>query len=754
VLEVPPPLPSARASFPGLPPWMPLLVVAMAWAAQGGVLRNGWVWDDAILVRDGSAVARGLAAIPSLLFGTWGGGDGIDVGLYRPFVGASLAVQASIHGVADPFPYHLLNLFVHGGVAVAFLALLHRLLPTRPVVTATAALVFAAHPLHTGTVSWIVARGDLLAALFCLLAALAWTRPRGLDLAAVLLTAVLWFLALLSKEMAVTLPLVLLGIDAWGRGRGVRAALAERWKGYAALVLPLAGYVALRRHAVGGFVPEATAPLAGRAFLERVFVGSGALVRMAAKLAVPTGITGDASNDPVLASAHADLPFAYVLAFAGVVTLLLAAGVRRLRGRGGLATFSLVAFVVVSLPVLQLVPIGAVFEDRFAYLPSLALLPLLGLAAERLWTASPRIVGRTLLAVALATLVPASWAVAATWRDEAAFDRALLEDDPGHLKALDRLSRELLVAGLRERRADEALPGTPPKVHRPLQAASVEHVAEALRLLERAHVGGAGRNNPSVLRSLGDAYLAQPTPRFGEAVLTYHDLLAIKRVRVAGRWVPWEQVPDIARVLPADRAAMAEIYDNLARAETGVAATEMLDRVAQARELAARWTPDDYERARLAGAAWLAVDDPARALVRLERAARSAPASQSVAARAALTEAREAARRRAEAAFDEGTAANHKAGAQTEALRAFEEAVRIDPAFAAAHVERARLLRYKGDFQGALEALRAATASMDAAKVRPDAQDRKLVQALVAQYEKEMLEDPEAPKQPGADKPK
>ena len=289
---------------------------------------------------------------------------------------------------------------------------------------------------------------------------------------------------------------------------------------------------------------------------------------------------------------------------------------------------------------------------------------------------------------------------------------------------------------------------------RPLQVASVEHVAEALRLLERAHVGGAGRSNPSVLRSLGDAYLAQPTPRFGEAVLTYHDLLAIKRVRVAGRWVPWEQVPDIARVLPADRAAMAEIYDNLARAETGVAAPEMLDRVAQARELAARWTPDDYERARLAGAAWLAVDDPARALVRLERAARSAPASESVAARAALTEAREAARRRAQTAFDEGTAANHKAGAQTEALRAFEEAVRIDPAFAAAHVERARLLRYKGNIQGALEALRIATEAMNAAKVRPDAPDRKIVQALVTQYEQDAQHDPDAGMDSGEDKPK
>ena len=756
-LPAPLPAPAGPAGPQRLAPYLPLLVVAMAWAAQGGVLGNGWVWDDAILVRDGSAVARGFAAIPTLLFRTWGGGDGIDVGLYRPLVGASLAIQAGIHGVSSPFPFHLLNLFLHGSVAVAFLALLHRLLPTRPVVTSVAALLFAATPLHTGTVSWIVARGDLLAALFCLLAALAWTRRKGLDVAAVVLAAVLWFLALLSKEMAVTLPLVLLGIDAYGReegGRGVGVrgvgvrgvgawgALRTRWMAYAALLVPLAAYLALRQQALGSFLPEATAPLAGRPMLERLFLGAGALVRMAAKIAVPAGLAGDASNDPMLGAARPDLPFPYVAAFAVVISLAVMAAVRRARGRGGLATFSWVAFGVLALPVLQIVPIGAVFEDRFAYLPSLALLPLLGLAAERLWCASPPALSRGLLCVAMGALLPASWSVAADWRDELAFDRALLEDDAGHAKALDRIAGELMRLGLEDRRRAQGLRATDREqgVREELHVRSAARLGEALRLLERARTVPGGATNPSTLRSLADAYLLQPSPRFGEAGATYRELLSIKRVRVAGRWVPWDRVKDLARVLPADRAVMAQIYDNLAAAEIGYGSPDELVHVADARERAARWTPNDYERARLSGAAWMTVDDPARALPRLERALEVAPASEVLGARAALLEVRESAHRRAQEAFERGVAANHRVGAHQEALAAFEEAVRLDPNFPAAHVERAVILRYKGNIRGALDALHEARASLDTAGAAADAPERKRVQELTAKYEKDEAE--------------
>jgi len=218
--------------------------------------------------------------------------------------------------------------------------------------------------------------------------------------------------------------------------------------------------------------------------------------------------------------------------------------------------------------------------------------------------------------------------------------------------------------------------------------------------------------------------------------------------------MPWDQVPDLGRVLQADRDRMAEIYDNLAKAEIGLSEPDVAARVADARERAARWTPKHYERARLAGAAWLVADDPARALVRLEAALRYAPPSEVVAAKAMLTEAQEGTHRRAQAAFDAGMAANHQVGAQKEALRAFEEAVRLDPGYAAAHVERARILRYNGNITGALDALREATAALDSAKTPADSADRTIVKSLVAQYERDIQNDPDAEKESGPKVPK
>src|SRR5262245_57489227 len=187
---------------------MPLLVVALAWAAHGGVLQNGWVWDDAIVVRDGDDIPRGFAAIPGLLAAPWGGEEHA-VGIFRPLVSVTLALQAGLHGALDAFPFHLANLFLHGAAAVLLLAVLSRLLPVRPVLASSAALLFAVHPAHAGTVSWIVARGDLLAAVFGLAGVLAWTRPGASRVSSVAWTSLAFFAALLSKEAgAMLLPVL------------------------------------------------------------------------------------------------------------------------------------------------------------------------------------------------------------------------------------------------------------------------------------------------------------------------------------------------------------------------------------------------------------------------------------------------------------------------------------------------------------------------------------------------------------------
>ncbi len=115
--------------------------------------------------------------------------------------------------------FRLVNLLLHAtNTVLAFLLVrtLARRLRTAsadaaPVIAAVAALLFGLHPVQTESVTYIAARSNLLASLFCLLALLLWLR--GQQQRAVLwwsLSALCFIAALAGKETAVMLPIAML----------------------------------------------------------------------------------------------------------------------------------------------------------------------------------------------------------------------------------------------------------------------------------------------------------------------------------------------------------------------------------------------------------------------------------------------------------------------------------------------------------------------------------------------------------------
>ena len=176
-----------------------------------------------------------------------------DNGFYRPLVGLSFALDQWLHGLR-PFGYAATNLLlvVLGAAAVGWLA---RALGLGPEASLAAACVWAFNPHGIGgAVMWISGRTVLLLTLLAVLAALAFVRGR---LAA---AALLVFLALLSKEEATLLPLVLalwvaLGLrpeerGGWRRGLVALAAFAP---GLASYLLLRAGTGAYWPHRVPDF---------------------------------------------------------------------------------------------------------------------------------------------------------------------------------------------------------------------------------------------------------------------------------------------------------------------------------------------------------------------------------------------------------------------------------------------------------------------------------------------------------------------
>jgi hypothetical protein len=133
---------------------------------------------------------------------------------YRPLVSFSLAADYALWNI-DAVGYHATNLLLFGG-CITLVALITRELCTAFEISnevwaaVAAAFLFAAYPLHPEAVAWIIGRVDVLCGLLTFGSAYCYLVHRRTARAAFLIAAVVSFImAMMCKEMAVTLPLIL-----------------------------------------------------------------------------------------------------------------------------------------------------------------------------------------------------------------------------------------------------------------------------------------------------------------------------------------------------------------------------------------------------------------------------------------------------------------------------------------------------------------------------------------------------------------
>jgi tetratricopeptide (TPR) repeat protein len=226
--------------------------------------------------------------------------------------------------------------------------------------------------------------------------------------------------------------------------------------------------------------------------------------------------------------------------------------------------------------------------------PSLALLLLGGLAAERLLARPPRALAAAACVAVVAALGARSFAVAADWRDDFAFNEALLEDDPGHRHALRRLGREHLDRGERRLAFAAARPSDDP-TGLATRDAGMADLRRAARLLERAAGLRGTREGAQTWKALGDAQSALRL--YAAAAPSYREALARKRIRVDGRPVAIPQsLAEVERVrgrtAPADRRFVADAYF---RRAVALEHTDERDAAIASYRAATAWDPSRRE---------------------------------------------------------------------------------------------------------------------------------------------------------------
>ncbi len=141
-----------------------------------------------------------------------------DFGMWQPLTWLSHALDWSLFG-ANPAAHHLINLLLHCANVWLLFLFLRKATGAWWRAVFVAAL-FAIHPVNVEAVAWTVERKGLLAALFLLLALLAWSAwVRNGHRRAWVAALCCFALGLLAKASIITLPALLLLLDYWPFGR-------------------------------------------------------------------------------------------------------------------------------------------------------------------------------------------------------------------------------------------------------------------------------------------------------------------------------------------------------------------------------------------------------------------------------------------------------------------------------------------------------------------------------------------------------
>ncbi|MBI5211566.1 MAG: tetratricopeptide repeat protein [Elusimicrobia bacterium] len=203
-----------------------ILIVAAVFAAYAGSLRNGFVWDDHIYVQS-NPFMQDPANIRRLIEPRYYTGRHEVLAGSRPVFLASLLVDRRLWGFS-PYGYHLTNLLLHAADSLWVYALALAFIPSWPLCL-LAGLLFGLHPAQTEAVNAVSFRCDLLAAFFTFSGLWVYLKARRGPLALVAASGLLFGLGLLSKEMAASLPLLVLLVELYfpePKGRRGRLALA------------------------------------------------------------------------------------------------------------------------------------------------------------------------------------------------------------------------------------------------------------------------------------------------------------------------------------------------------------------------------------------------------------------------------------------------------------------------------------------------------------------------------------------------
>lgn len=324
---------------------------------------------------------------------------------WHPLTWLSHAIDYAFWGL-NPSGHHLTNIILHGlNTVLVFLLVIQLMLRAKEVnktpspskaslsfsaqvliVASVTALLFGLHPLHVESVAWVAERKDLLCSLFFILTILSYlsytsslvNRHRWIWFYVCLL---LFIFALMSKPMAVTLPVTLLLLDVYPLKRinlysgetGKKLSVLLEKIPFFALSLVSSIITIIAQHS-GGAVKN----LERLPFAYRLLNAPKALIFYVQKMLLPIDLI------PFYPLPESIYLFDIQYIMSGIIILTITGfclWMVKLRKYLFFTTWSY--YVITLAPVLGIIQVGdQAAADRYTYLPSLSIFLLIGIGVS------------------------------------------------------------------------------------------------------------------------------------------------------------------------------------------------------------------------------------------------------------------------------------------------------------------------------------------------------------------------------------
>ena len=195
-----------------------LILILISVAVYSNTVFNSFVWDEVDIIRD-DVYMKSAKYITYLFTPTYWQKDfavtTTEDKIYRPLWALTFLADYKLWGF-EPFGWHLTNIILYAVCSVILYYFLLLILKNGSV-SFLSTVLFTVYPIHTEAVAWMKNRSNILCCIFYLLSLIFFVKntgqtqnkPRISRYRNVLISILCFILALLSKEVAVSLPVIL-----------------------------------------------------------------------------------------------------------------------------------------------------------------------------------------------------------------------------------------------------------------------------------------------------------------------------------------------------------------------------------------------------------------------------------------------------------------------------------------------------------------------------------------------------------------